>query len=185
MVLIFVKASVSTPSVPLYGQSCFQGSLKNPSSPTLTRCHGSRDLIYALISFAHSTTTVGVQFGLLGRFRSSSAPQRGSLPSSQANTAGEFLYRVTTALTYSLKAVLIFGTLKNYVRPVRVNDLVHIVRWEVAAYVVVIFTPEVDGVYIHPEHVLFRFRRDSTLPRWGRVRTLRNRPSYSSRGAKA
>ena len=42
----------------------------------------------------------GVQFGLLGRFRTPSAPQRGSLLSSQANTAGEFLYRVTTALTF-------------------------------------------------------------------------------------
>jgi len=167
MVLIFVKASVSTPSEPLYGQSCFQGSLKNPSSPTQTRCHGSRDLIYALISFAHSTITVGVQFGLLGRFRSPSAPQRGSLPSSQANTAGEFLYRVTTALTYSLKAALIFGTLKNYVRPNGVNVLVYIVRCKVAAYVIMISIPKVDGVYIHPEHVPLRLLRDFAQTRCG------------------
>ena len=102
-------------------------------------------------------TMVGVQFGLLGRFRPLSAPQRGSLPSSQANTAGELLYRVTTASMYFLKAALIFGTLKNYVHPVWVNVLVYIIRRGAPAYIVVIFIPEVDGIYIHPEHVLFRF----------------------------
>jgi hypothetical protein len=107
----FIKASVSTPLVPLYGQSSFQGSLKNPSPPTVTRCSGSKDLTYALISSAHAFIKAGVQFGPLGRFRVSSAPQRGSFPISQANIAKECLYRVTIALMYFLKAVLIFGIL--------------------------------------------------------------------------
>ena len=125
MVSSFTKASVSTPLVPLYTQSSLQGSLKNPSSPTPMRCHGSKPLIYALISFTHSVTKAGAQFGPLGRFRTPSAPQRGSLVTSQPNTAEEFLYRVTTAFTYSLKAVLIFGTLKNCVHPAGVNALYH------------------------------------------------------------
>ena len=100
------------------------GSLKNPSSPTPMRCHGSKPLIYVLMSFTHSVTKAGVQFDPLGMFRTPSAPQRGSLLTCQSNTTEEFLYRVTTASTYSLKAALIFGILKNCIHPAGANDLV-------------------------------------------------------------
>ena len=124
MVSGFTNASVSTPWVPFYAQSPLPGSLKNRSSPTPMRCRGSKPLMYTLISSTHSVTKDGVQFSTLGRFRTPSTPQRGSLVASQPNIAEEFLYRVTTALTYSLKVVLIFGTLKDCVHSASVNVLV-------------------------------------------------------------
>ena len=139
MVSGFTNASVSTPWVPLYAQSLLPGSLKNPSSSTPMRCRGSKPFMYTLISFTHSVTKAGVQLSPLGRFRTPSAPQRGSLLTSQPNTAEEFMYRVTTAFTYSLKAALIFGTPKNCVHPAGVNVLVPQDEEYWDTYVIVVF----------------------------------------------
>ena len=122
-------------------------------------CHGSKPLIYVLISFTHSVTKAGVQVGPLGRFRTPSAPQRGSLVTSQPNTAEEFLYRVTTAFTYSLKVVLIFGTLKNCVHPAGVNVLTPRDEEYKDTYVIVVLATKVDGVHVHPEYTFSGFDR--------------------------
>ena len=42
----------------IYAQSSLPDSLKNPSSPTPMRCHGSNPLMYALISFTQDRKSV-------------------------------------------------------------------------------------------------------------------------------
>ena len=103
--------------------------------------------------------------------------------SSQPNTAGESLYRVTTALTYSLKTALISGILKNYVHVVGASILVPRDAECWRTYVIMVLATEVDGVHVYPECTFFRFRRDLIKRNMGH--TLRNRPSCSPREAKA
>ena len=66
--------------------------------------------------------------------------------SSQPNTAEEFLYRVTTTLTYALKTVLIFVLLKNCVRAAGLSGLTSrdAERWH--TYIIVVLATKVDGV---------------------------------------
>src|ERR687887_486968 len=86
-----VSRAWSTPSVMLYGQLPEVPPTPGwkPSSPTDTMWLASMLLMNADISVAQPTSVSAVQVPEAG---SEALMQRGSLPSSQANTAGSFLY---------------------------------------------------------------------------------------------
>src|SRR4051812_36967412 len=91
MLGIAVNRAWSTPSVTLYGKLPEVPPTPGwkPSSPTDTMWLLSMPLMNCDISVAQPTSVSAVQVPDVG---SDALMQRGSLPSSQENTAGSFLY---------------------------------------------------------------------------------------------